>query len=698
VRPPDAILTVFLKELRELLRDRRSLMVMFGVPLVVYPLLFAGLGALTKGKVEEQRARLANVVVVNAGAAPELLRRLRLPEAKISISEETVADDKVRSGAVDAILVVPADAEKLLLTLIPATPPTGPPLAGASTRPAGPTFTIRFDRSRGNSDATESRLRQIISGYERWVVEQRLMQRQEPLELLAPLSRSSVDLATQDQRLGRFLSQLLPLLLLVTGMLGAFFPALNATTTERELGTLETLLVTPVSRTQLLIAKGVLVLLCSIVTAGLNMASMSLVLGNLAAGAREAFGTVAINPGAMALAFVATIPALVLFSAMVMCVGLVARNYREANSFAAPVMMIPMVAMAIGLVDPPTSNALLWTPVANTTVIIRDILTARLTIPNLVVASLANLLFAAVVVSISARLFTNEQLVNPSWEPLSLKGFFRKRSLDPSAPTRYPTIDAALLLVGAALLIQFYAGPHVGRLLVEKQIGIPIAVLVLQVASFILPGALFLTLGRFNQPKVLSLTAPNSPLAWPGSLLLGAGVALVAVYYQLLQHSATGLQPSDSAQGVAELLGAQLQNSLWLSVAVFAVLPGIAEEFLFRGIVLSAFRKRMSPHIAIWIVAVIFSAVHMDLAGFLTRTALGALLGYVVLWSGSLLPAMLLHAAYNGTQVVLLSKLDSSAAATRPAELLSPTSPYWLACLAIGLVLTLAAWPLLRRK
>src|SRR6202000_3180204 len=117
-----------------------------------------------------------------------------------------------------------------------------------ATPPAGPQFHLRVDRSRTDSDSTASRLRTILSGYEHWILDQRLARHHVPTGVLAPLAIKTDDIATQDQRLGRFLGQLLPLLLMITGMLGAFFPALNATTTERELGTLETLLVSPVTR------------------------------------------------------------------------------------------------------------------------------------------------------------------------------------------------------------------------------------------------------------------------------------------------------------------------------------------------------------------------------------------------------------------------------------------------------------------
>lgn len=637
---PANIATVFRKELRELLRDRRSLLVMFGVPLLLYPLLFAGLGKLAQGKQEQQATRQATVVVSGGEHAPELMRRLGQPEYRLRVQTGEADDSRLRIGEVDAVIVIPPDAEARLIAA------DAPPEA----RPDPPTFVIRVDRSRTEADAVEDRLRQVFSEYERWVIERRLTARGVGTEVLAGVTRSTTDIASRDQVLGRFLAQLLPLLLLITGMLGALFPALNATTTERELGTLETLLVTPVRREELLLAKGLLVVGCAILTAGLNMASMSLVFANLAAAAQEQLSSMALDAGKLVLAFLSAVPALVLFSAMVLCVGLIARTYREANSFAGPVMLLPMLAMVVAVIDPPATYGILMTPVANTTVVIRDILTDRITAVNFAVAAGANLLFAAVVLSVSARLFTNEQLVNPSWEPLSFKGL-RKRGARP-AVGRWPTIDEALLLIAAALLIQFYAGPWFGRLLVSGTLDPLTLVTLLLAVSFLLPTLALAYLAGYDRREVLGLRPPSRlPQTLAGATLLGTGLAPVMSVLLGVQNRLFDLPLTDAAKSLAEIIGQSLAVSPVLAVVTFGVVPGVCEELLFRGVVLAALRKRLSMHSAVWVTAALFAAAHLDVGGLLPRTLLGAALGYLVCRTGSVFPAMLLHAVYNGVTV-----------------------------------------------
>src|SRR5439155_1436316 len=200
------------------------------------------------------------------------------------------------------------------------------------------------------------------------------------------------------------MGMLLPLLLLITGMLGALFPAFSATTTERELGTLETLLVSPAHRMELLVAKGMLVLLCSLLTAGLNLLSMSLVMWRAFSLLEKTLGTMSLSVSALALSYLAIVPALIIFTAIVLIVGMLARNFREANSYATPLMLLPTTSLLVSLVEPKATPALLVTPIINTALIIKDVLIGRATLLAFVLAWVSSLVYAGVALGIAVRL------------------------------------------------------------------------------------------------------------------------------------------------------------------------------------------------------------------------------------------------------------------------------------------------------
>ncbi len=95
-------------------------------------------------------------------------------------------------------------------------------------------------------------------------------------------------------------------------------------------------------------------------------------------------------------------------------------------------------------------------------------------------------------------------------------------------------------------------------------------------------------------------------------------------------------------------------GDLMLSLFIMALLPAVGEELLFRGVIQKIFHEQTGRHhVAIWITAAIFSAIHMQFFGFLPRLVMGAALGYLFYWSGSLLYPMLAHFLNNAIAVSL---------------------------------------------
>jgi membrane protease YdiL (CAAX protease family) len=98
---------------------------------------------------------------------------------------------------------------------------------------------------------------------------------------------------------------------------------------------------------------------------------------------------------------------------------------------------------------------------------------------------------------------------------------------------------------------------------------------------------------------------------------------------------------------VNRFLAVHSMQGLFFNVLLVAVIPAFAEEFFFRGVVQRLFAKKMNIHLAIWLTAFIFSAVHVEFYGFVPRMLLGAYLGYLLVWSGSIWMPVLAHFVNN---------------------------------------------------
>jgi sodium transport system permease protein len=590
---------------------------------VLYPLLTIALASLGQSKIKDLKETKYKVTVVNAQAAPELARRMAVEESGIEVKPSPNPVAELRAGKIDGVVEIPDGFER-------------DQLAGREAA-----LVTRVDRSRTEADFVERKISRIVNGYQEWVIAQRLMSYQVPPGVTKAIERRTEDVSTAGQRMGNRLAQMLPLLVLITGMLGALFPALSATTTERELGTLETLLVTPAGRTELLLAKGLLVFLCGLVTAALNMFSMSLVLW-------RTFSLVApgesltINFTTLVLTFLAAVPALIFFTTLVLIVGLLARTFREANSYATPVMLLPLASLALSIAEVKPTPGLLVTPIANTTLVMRDVLRDRVSVGAFAITYISSLVYAGLLLSVASRLFSNEQLVNPAWEPLSVKGLGRRGA--PRRP-RLPAIDEAIALFALTLLLIFYVQPSLMRY------GLFLMLAVTQVVLIGGPTALFALIGKWRWRETFKLHRPSGLAMFAGALL-GVGLAPAVDWVSKLQNRYWPQDP-ETAKVVSDMFVPLLQAHPILTPAIVGILAGVFEELLFRGPVMTSLLRKLSPMVAIAITAVIFGGAHLDLHGLALRTILGFILGYVVWRTNSIFPAMLMHALYDSTALGL---------------------------------------------
>ena len=616
-----------------MLRDRRSLAVMFGIPLLLYPLVAIGIATLAGSKKKELTGQEVHVYIPDGKwSVPKLIglmndqyTGLQAVNLKPGIDPEAA----LKEGGLQAILDAPPDAEARMI-------------AGEDVQ-----LTLRLDRSRTATSFAERKLNGMLDDYRKWVVEQHLARHGVSPDVLKSFKTETQDIASGTQRFGKMLAGMLPLLLLMTGMLGALFPALNATTTERELGTLETLLVTPAGRTELLVAKGALVLICGLLTAGLNMVSMALVLKRATSMLDTAAADFSVSAGALFLSYLAAVPTLILFTTLVLIMGLLARNFREANAYATPIMLLPLASLAVGIIEPKVSPAVLMTPVANTTVIIREALTGRVAPWAFFTAFAASAVYAGLMLAAAARLFSNEQLVNPAWEPLSMKGLrFGPGPAGRSRPRRLPAPDEAIALFAVSLILLFYVTPE------WRNRGLFPNLLGNELLLILAPATVFAILARWNWRDSFKLR-PASAGAVAGAALLGIGLAPWVQLIGALQHL---VWPSDSETNrqTTKLIVDALNAQPLLTIAGVGVLAGVCEEWFYRGPLQTAFVRKLPPWPAIILVGILFGAIHMDVPGLPVRAALGVFLGWLVWRTDSIYPAMLAHGLFDSTSIALV--------------------------------------------
>jgi membrane protease YdiL (CAAX protease family) len=215
-----------------------------------------------------------------------------------------------------------------------------------------------------------------------------------------------------------------------------------------------------------------------------------------------------------------------------------------------------------------------------------------------------------------------------------------------------------------------------------------------QIFTFIIPSLVFVFL--IHKKRAFSFLQLNH---FPSYQVLSMGIFLVIVAFPiaqlLLKLNQMVILPDLAAEAesqVSSMTSALLvMETPWeflTTLSLIAILPAVGEELMFRGIVQNYLVKELNTHVAIWVSAALFSALHLQFAGFLPRLFLGALLGYLFYWSGSLWLAILAHFINNGVQVmaVYFYKKQGNTIDTEAAVGL-PWSVYLLSILLFGSII-----------
>jgi sodium transport system permease protein len=603
---PSFVLLTLGKELRETLRDRRTLAVMVLFPLVVYPLL-ALLGTqLVAARKRGEEARPSQVAVVGQGPLADQVRARLDAAPKLFKRVPTGTRADVDREKLDALVTI-----------------------GGGSRPGQARAEVSFDATRNEGRLAEERLdAELAAIWPAGCAPQYDVQ----ADNVAPATRTS----------GYLLSKALPLMILLMVLLGAFYPAIDVTAGERERGTLETVLSAPIPRLSLLLGKVLAVTVLASVSGLLNLVSMSLALVqvvNLAAPASE----LPVPWSRAAATGLVVVPTAFLLSAVFVAVGSLARGFKEAQNLLMPVYFLFFAPAMLGaLGEMPLSAGLALVPGLNVSLLARDIALAKASPGATLLVLAATLGCGAVALLMAARLYVSERFLAAA-DPETTPG--RKRGLALGGPAQRlpPTSGDALAFFAIEYLLLYFVFIPLQRqelirgLLLSQWLGM-------------FGVALLYALSTRRPPAVaFGLRAPPA-LAWVGALLMGLGGWMVA---NLVGQWVLPPPPEYVEAFRRALFPETLRRGFVVSLFLFAVTPAICEEVVFRGVILRGLLTKLPPATAIALTAAMFGIFHIDVYRLIPTTLLGGMLGFIAWRSGSLGPAILAHFLNNAVLVSL---------------------------------------------
>ena len=646
---------IFFREIRDQLRDRRTLFMIAVLPILLYPLL--GMGFIQiKQFIQEQATDVLVVgardlpddppLIVNRRFSSELFRNpkdARLLELHFARSEpdgdeqaldpRAAARREVQSGKYDAAIYFPEDFAKALEAVRQAVE------EGAERNVTVPRPEIIHTTASEKSQITFVRLSRVLDRWTDGIGEKNLLVGGIPISAARPFEVDMADVADDTAYRGAAMwSKILPVILLIWALTGAFYPAIDLCAGEKERGTLETLLSSPAGRTEIALGKLLTIMVFSMVTAVLNLASIALT-GYLIFGRLAEFS--APPPTAVFWLLVALVPISAFFSALCLALAAFARSTKEGQYYLMPLLLLVMPLAVLPMspgVELNLGSSLI--PVTGVVLLLRNVLEGNGYQALEFLPVVLSVTLAACFLSIrwAVDQFNSEDVLFRESERLDvwlrLRHLMRDRK-----PT--PSVAAAMFCGVLILMVRFFISSTMAP--PEGFGGFVKMAMATQLAVIAAPALLMTVLLARSIRQTLLLRLPSWRTV-TGAALLAVVLHPTAIWLQVLVSK---LYPvSDEITAAIEgLLGHA--PGFWQLVLLIAVVPAVCEELAFRGFILSGFRHIGHKWRAIVYSALLFGLTHAVLQQSLIACLTGVVIGYVAVQSGSIVPCMVFHVLHN---------------------------------------------------
>ena len=389
---------VYRKELMDMLRDRRTIISSVLVPVLTFPLLMLGFGALATIMVRKATKESPTVMIRGESNAPAFAKLLREDKQFEIVPPADDYVQRINDKKLRAAVEFPAGFEENI-----------------RAKPDEPqTLTIYHYEGELRSQSVLRNLEEAVAKYNESIVASRVATARMPTAVLTAFETKKENVASAEKVTGNILGMILPYFVIILCLTGAMYPAMDSTAGEKERGTIETILVSPVSRTDLVVGKFFLVLTFSIVTTALSVLSFS---GSVLVGAEmlsrvtKSF-VLALSAKSAAVVFLMVVPLAAVFSALLLAISLIARSYREAQSYLGPLIFIVILpGMASMLPGVELNDRLALVPILNVSLVAKDIFAGQYHWNQIGLIFASTCVYAALALYVAVRQFNREEVL-----------------------------------------------------------------------------------------------------------------------------------------------------------------------------------------------------------------------------------------------------------------------------------------------
>lgn len=383
----EIVKAIYKKELLDLVRDRRTLISMIAVPVLVFPLLMVVGSRVVRSMDQKSKDEAKTMTVAVRAANPEIAAAVR--KAGLLVTEEAgdVRSRVESKKSIAAVEEIPGPVPMLQVYADEANPP-----------------------SRGTADTIRAALGELKA--ER--VRQSLRSSGIAESVLTPFQVKRVNVAPPRKMAGMVWGTMLGYLLLLTMFTGGMYPVIDMTAGEKERKTLETFLASPAGRDEIVLGKILAAMTAIAITAALTLTSVVASVRNMRAGAgneemKAMLNTMPLDSNTMGLIALTLIPLIVFSASAMMAIAIHARSFKEGSSYLQPLMLaVIFPALLGGMPGMELTPAMCLIPIFNASQLIRAIMLGEFSMSAFGITFAANMVYAAIAFVIARRRFEDE--------------------------------------------------------------------------------------------------------------------------------------------------------------------------------------------------------------------------------------------------------------------------------------------------
>ncbi len=635
-----AVNIIFRKEITEMLRDKRTIFVTFILPILMYPLLILGITQLSVIMIQKVERDTFIVNIENGKNFPQLMTALEA-DTQFVFAAPAKPESAVVAGDLQLYVQIPEHFDSIIA-------------AGGTD-----SLKICYTAAKEKSTAAKERFEKIVADIEKKIVLTRLSNAGLDSALANPIASNFSNVAGKKQMGGFIFGGMIAFFVVILVVTGAYYPSVDLIAGEKERGTLETLLVSPAARTEIVAGKFAAVIALALANAMLNLASLYLTFAfgmGMMSGPLGEHIQFSITLSNLLFILVLIFPLAALFGALFLTISSYAKTYKEAQGYLTPVFMAAQFpAMAALLPAFHLNTGMLFIPVLNVTMLFKEMLSGKSELWQIAVVFAVNAFLAILGIRWAARTLSNEEHLLSSEEGSFFAKLFAQKSTRTKIAKRekLPSLADSLFLFALTVALMFWIGQ---KLQAHEIISGLVAT---QILLIFLPPLLLARRLGYDLSQTFSLKIPKF-LPSIATVFASSGLFILILQLQVLLSSSFTLPP-EFTEAFKEMFGKLNSLGLFGGITVIALFPAMCEEFLFRGYILTGISQKHGKVWGIVISALLFGLLHMSPYKLLPTALIGALLAIIVTYRGSIIYGMIGHFTNNALAfLITYFALDST--------------------------------------